>query len=405
MALGALVCVSKAALAHAETPLRSAPDTTRRFALVTVAPARMFTSWWGHSALLVTQPGQPDSLMFEYGVAAPGSRTVGAILLGTLTTRAAVSRAADALSLWRSSGRAVRIQELQLTAAQRAVLFSRLIDDQRPERLISHYNAQANNCSTRIRDVLDVAIGGGLRVAGARALLVSDRSLWYSELPSPLATDVAELFLGDRLDRVGTLWDAAMFPDQLSQLVSESGLDRAAGPTGFTPAPRRRATLPFVPIGLFAGAVLAMLRFIPGAASARVAGAGIVIVGFVVGGLGLIIALLDVTSVYVFLRGNWNVALYNPVLLGLMPAGWALRRDSAWSRRLLRRTLLAYVVLSGVIMAAAAFASSAQDLSHGAMAVVPILLGIASWLAPVYDVRTVSPRRFVAPNASASPFI
>jgi hypothetical protein len=59
--------------------------------------------------------------------------------------------------------RAVEIQELALTPAQRVVVRDYIAWNMREENRFYRYDYFRDNCSTRVRDVLDLALGGELK--------------------------------------------------------------------------------------------------------------------------------------------------------------------------------------------------------------------------------------------------
>ena len=89
---------------------------------------------------------------------------------GRMTYRIAADDPADELPTYLDEGRWIVEQELNLTPAQRAKLAEFLDWNARPENAQYRYDYFTANCSTRVRDALDTALGGAITAANDRAV-------------------------------------------------------------------------------------------------------------------------------------------------------------------------------------------------------------------------------------------
>mgnify|MGYP002624435811 FL=1 len=69
------------------------------------------------------------------------------------------------MRVYSATRRTVEVQELALTAAQKADLAASLAFNANPENRTYTYDYYLDNCSTRVRDALDQVLGGALRRA------------------------------------------------------------------------------------------------------------------------------------------------------------------------------------------------------------------------------------------------
>ena len=83
---------------------------------------------------------------------------------------------------YRRANRSVWVQELEMPPARRLELQRFLEWNERPENRFYHYDYYRDNCSTRVRDALDRALGGRIRRADRRTAHRHDLPLPY---PSP----------------------------------------------------------------------------------------------------------------------------------------------------------------------------------------------------------------------------
>jgi hypothetical protein len=71
----------------------------------------------------------------------------------------------ETIDFYRRSNRTVWAQELNLTPAQRYALAQFIAWNERPENRYYHYDYYRDNCSTRVRDAIDGALGGVIKAA------------------------------------------------------------------------------------------------------------------------------------------------------------------------------------------------------------------------------------------------
>ena len=128
----------------------------------------------------------------------------------------------DTFASYVSENRTIEAQELDLTPAQKWALWQSLRENARPENREYLYDYFRDNCSTRVRDVVDRAVGGRVRQAGQRPATMTFRAdalrMTADFFPEYLGLDLG---LGRLTDAPITLWEEAFLPERMRDLLRE----------------------------------------------------------------------------------------------------------------------------------------------------------------------------------------
>ena len=165
-------------------------------------------------------------------------------------------------------GRKVWMQELDIPPAERARLRAFLAWNYLPENRDYAYDYYRDNCSTRIRDALDQALGGAIRRHGAApsGWTWRDETRRLNQHSVPLYTGLL-IVLGQPVDAEMTGWEQMFLPMRLREALNRitvTGPDGVARPVvkaerlisegGRWPAPERPSN--WLPGHLIAGVLL-----------------------------------------------------------------------------------------------------------------------------------------------------
>lgn len=129
--------------------------------LLTCSPGEDIYRHWGHSALRFHDPLNKIDLVFNYGTFnfnTPNFYTKFA--RGKLMYRLAFESYRDFLPEYMRSGQGVTEQKLNLDLETKRKLFAAVVENYRPENRYYHYDFLFDNCSTRIRDIIEDNVGG-----------------------------------------------------------------------------------------------------------------------------------------------------------------------------------------------------------------------------------------------------
>ena len=119
---------------------------------------------------------------------------------------------------YKSQNRSILAQELNLTPAQRLKLVQFLQTNALPENKFYRYDYYRDNCSTRLRDALDHALGGQLQTATV-SRKTEGTYRWHTQRlmtgDIPLYTGIT-LALGHPADRPLSMWEEMFLPVRMA---------------------------------------------------------------------------------------------------------------------------------------------------------------------------------------------
>lgn len=307
-------------------PAQTASPRAPVVEVYTMGPGEELFSAFGHGAICVTDEQSPLGRCYNYGTA--DFSTPGPLTWNFLRGRALfwVSVAPRPLmeAIYRHEDRTLYRQRLPLPEAQTRRLVATLHEADVRERTFYLYHHFNDNCTTRIRDLIDRVTDGALRRGAEAPVDPPLRRYVYRGFAGATGMLVlTDLLLAREADRPTTRWQGMFLPDVLrAQLEKNLGavpevVYSRRGPTVQPPLQltglpsRSGVSWMFL---LFGGglALLCALAPRPG----RVAS------GLVLGGLGLLTWGLIIAAVLTWLRYN-EVALlcwpFDLCLLWLRP--------------------------------------------------------------------------------------
>jgi len=219
-------------LDHSRLPI---PDSQPQISLLTIGPGDIFFERFGHNAIVVRDPASGDAVAYNYGIFDLSQQD---FLLnfarGRMRYRMAVDDLADDVEMYREEGRQITEQHLNLSPAQARALVEFLEWNARPENSQYRYDYFEANCSTRVRDALDRALGGVLHAQS------EGRSRGYTYrldalrlmAPAPLLMLGIDLGLGPYADQRIDYWQESFVPETLANVVPLVTLKSADGTEG-----------------------------------------------------------------------------------------------------------------------------------------------------------------------------
>ncbi len=321
----------------------------------TMGPGDDLFSRFGHAAICTTDEYTPKGRCFNYGTAdfttpVPLSYKV---LRGEAEFWVSVTTVPRMLRTYEGYDRTVYRQRLPLDEPAAAALAAALAHDARPENRTYVYDHLTDNCATRVRDHVDAALGGQLRTD--EPFPAPLRELVDARLGAAPMQAAADVFLGRRLDRQPTTWEAMFLPDVLrAELEHRIGAapevisTRQAPPIGGGDPALGRA----LAMATALGAGLAVGLGLMGAVR-RDTRAPAVPAATLLGGVGLLLWALGLISTVPELRVNEALLWLWPTDALLAVLGGAARRRYL-QVRLGALALLAGLAAAGVLVQPAA---------------------------------------------------
>lgn len=338
--LAVLVLALAACIAQAQGMSKARAPV--RIGVVTMGPGEIFWERFGHDAIVVDDPaaGEPVSYNFGYfDLAEDGF--IGRFLRGRMQYMLVALPLQQDLQYYREVGRGATLQWLDLDPVQARRLADQLAENARPENARYRYDYYTDNCSTRVRDALDRALGGALR----KQLEPRSTGDTYRSESVRLASPATWMWIGFDIglgpygDRPLSRWEQAFLPRRLADDLRELKLadgrplviaehELLPQRQSAEPAEQPRTLWPWLLLGLVsAAAILALARRWP----RGLAGIGF---GFwlLCGLVGLVLVLGWAFTEHRALWANRNALLFNPLCLLLLPGAWALLRGRAPGR-------------------------------------------------------------------------
>ena len=210
-------------------PLSAQPQGTpslsdsSQISLITILPGDPIYSFAGHSAVRVHDPARGLDRLYNYGTFSfEDPFFVPKFLYGDLRYYLSVTAYAPMLRFYVQQGRPVIEQPLNLSRQQRSEVFAFLQDNARPENRYYQYDFFFDNCSTRIRDVLQHTLGEKISFSGVSPPNRTFRQLLDPYVASRPLMDVGfDLALGLPADRDASAEEAMFLPVPLMQAFED----------------------------------------------------------------------------------------------------------------------------------------------------------------------------------------
>jgi hypothetical protein len=179
---------------------------------------------WGHSAVCFDYPHSGhEPVCFNYGVTdfdATGDLVWG-FLRGEQVFWMEPDKMSTMIGVYKDEDRDIYEQRLAVAPAAAMAVEHKVLGDLDGFLRYYIYDHFFDNCSTRIRDIVDLATAGKLRAGTDVAYPLTYRALAYRGLAdAPLARGVGDFVLGRPLDDHPTVWEAMFLPDVLRQEIA-----------------------------------------------------------------------------------------------------------------------------------------------------------------------------------------
>jgi hypothetical protein len=390
--------------AQEQVPSSPVPNPESRIpalevSLLTIGPGSIFWERFGHNAIVVRDRDAGTAIAYNYGIFDfEQENFLENFARGNMRYRIAADRLDDDIEMYREESRSIVEQRLDFTPEQALALRDFLRWNIAPENAFYRYDYYLANCSTRVRDALDNALGGAIRRG------TEGRSRGYTYRMDSLRLMAAEpllmlgidLGLGPYADQRIDFWQESFVPAVLSRALAQVQIDNADGtrqplvasdttidPGTIPEAPDLPPDLrvPFLIAGLAIGLALYLLARSPSRALRTPASLFAIVFELFCGLGGLVLLFLWFGTAHQSAWRNENLFLLNPLCLALIPAAATLLRARPKLTR--RAAIVATIVL--VLAAFALFSKIlpwfAQANLHWILLFLPIHIAVALVIA------------------------
>lgn len=393
------------------------PGSELEIYVMTMGQGDLLWERFGHNALGVRNLRTGTDVVYNWGTFSfeqPGF--VARFLRGEMLYWLAAYDAGQTLAAYQYMNRSVAVQRLNLTPAQRDSVRRFVEWNARDENKFYRYDYYRDNCSTRVRDALDLVLGGALRAATdtqQTPMTYRDHSLRLTDGMFWWRTGI-DFGLGAPTDHLITGWEAMFVPMEMQRrlrdvrvpdangnpvplVASETVLFEAARP------PERRDVPSLAGPGLLVGlATAALLLALGYRTPGRFAALSIASVWSTVAGIfGLLLFLLWTVTSHSAAHQNQNLFFAHPLWLavaGLLPFARSSRpaRDRLL---LLIRICTAIAILGGVV----ALTPWGQPSGEIAAFAVPVILAVYLLILRVVYLAQQEANAKLPPRAAGSP--
>jgi hypothetical protein len=320
--------------------------------VMTMGPGSLVWERFGHNAIWVQDAARGTDKAYNYGLFDfEQENFILRFVQGRMLYWMEGFDAYMTAELYRRDNRSVWIQELNLTPAERVRLRDFLEWNEREENRYYRYDYYRDNCSTRVRDAIDLVLGGRLRESTAAPAGATFRShtrrLTTNDIP--IYTGL-QMGLGSPVDRPISKWEEMFLPLKLREhlrmitTVDEAGrevpLVRSEATLYESTRPAVREAPPmwwpgYLAAGLVVGALLALLA--AGSSRRRAARYGFILLASVWSILsgfgGLVLLGLWTLTDHAAAYANENLFQLNPLSLALLVLVPALAYGAVRGRR------------------------------------------------------------------------
>lgn len=212
--------------------LRSQDYSVAEIYLLTCGPGTETYSVYGHSALRVVIPAKNTDTVYNWGVFDFNTPNfVWKFAKGRLNYSLGVYSYETFLRDYYLEQRWVISQKLNLEPSEIEKLFVLLTENLKPENITYRYDFLYDNCSTRIRDIIEKTVGSNLyyQPDESRREIPTFRDLISEYEKSSIWTKIGiDLLLGSPVDKKASFRDRMFLPIEMKDALSASLIKRMA---------------------------------------------------------------------------------------------------------------------------------------------------------------------------------
>lgn len=338
--LGALLAGTplQAPAVQAAPPAAQAPGSELTIYLMTMGTGDQVWERFGHNAIRVVDQSRGTDSVYNWGTFDfKQPNFLRRFMTGNTLYWMQGDAMDETMATYRYLNRSVWVQELDLTPAERAAVRDFIAWNARDENRYYRYDYYLDNCSTRVRDVIDRIVGGQLKAATSTRL-TGTTYRFHTQLALRDDRAVAmgtNIGLGEVADRDISQWEESFLPALLQKHVRGLQVRGADGTTH--PLVKReqelfaaaRAPMPAGPpnvlwrnlgIGI---AIAALLGFAAAAArsgsrAGRVSFSTVATIWAALNGiLGIVLIVGWTATRHAFMARNENLLQFDPLSLAL----------------------------------------------------------------------------------------
>jgi len=336
--------------------------------LITFGPGSDIASWFGHSALAVRDKRLRQTRVYNYGMFTFHDQLILEFLTGRLNFWVGESPYMYTLRRYAAEDRYVNINILNMTPEKRVEVARALAINVLPENRGYLYHHYWDNCSTRVRDMIDLATDGQFKAYATSTpsrMSLRDHTLRFATM---WILGYGMMFAeAHQMDDPITVWEEMFLPPELELQVDTFEYTLPSGEKVPLTLEKKvfnktkvRAPISETPPNLYPWWLLMGLLFGLGSfatskmlAAKETRGRRVLfglyqaMLGLVFGGAGMILILFLFTDHFIT-HYNENMFLVNPVTFSILPVGLMIAFGSERARRWLIKLWYACAALAAL---------------------------------------------------------
>jgi hypothetical protein len=340
------------------------------FKVAVYGPSDEIFIWWGHAALVVENTRWGYARVFDWGIFSyPSDNFLWDFLHDRVSYKCTVEPVD--FEAYIEEDRDITVYTLDLDAEKKEIVLAYAENNVLSENCYYDYHEFRDNCSTRIRDIIDMGTGGQLKkrfaaTPGRFTLRQHIRRFTWSR---PFSDGFLDFLMGQDLDEPVTVWDEMFLPVEIGRTIVDfkytdvSGAERKlvssvaiVNSTKNRP-PVLNAPPRTWPRDLMLAVTLVMAVLCIGVLRRKKPRAGRILWGLCQSALGIFLGAAGLVLLYGlffmkhdYIQQNINIWFINPLLLAAAPLGvfMALNKTFPLKPETCLRLLWTYVFAAGL---------------------------------------------------------
>ncbi|MCL2176056.1 MAG: DUF4105 domain-containing protein [Treponema sp.] len=302
--------------------------------------------WWGHIALVIEDSDTGRNYFYDYGLFSFDSENFYAnFAMGLMMYSCGASSAEASIATFKRRNRSVVYYTLDLPPETKVKIRDFVEENILPQNRDYRYHLFRDNCSTRIRDIIDYATDGQFKdeygdLDGRFTLRDHVRRHTYF---SPFADWFLNFLMGQVIDTPIKVWDDMFIPAEVGRLIQEfsyndvNGVTRklvsspesievifeSSGRPDVLDIPRKQWPMQLA-FSLVLCAIFGLFFYIYSKnirAGRTLAGISMSLCGLVFGLSGLLLYFMAIFTDHDYTYQNLNMIFSSPILLAAVPIG------------------------------------------------------------------------------------
>ena len=192
--------------------------------IAVIGPGDELYFWWGHIGLIVEDRISGTTRFFDWGVFSFDNENFFVnFAFGRLIYSCMVSPAELNYDIYTHTNRDITLYTLDLPTEKKDEVIRFAENNMLPENRDYNYHHFRDNCATRIRDIIDMALGGQLKeeFGRERGRFTLRQHVRRHTWVNPFIDWGLNFLMGQDIDRPITVWDDMFLPSEIAMLIKD----------------------------------------------------------------------------------------------------------------------------------------------------------------------------------------